>query len=79
MKKTELTREVQERLKEDIKEFFQEKRDEEISDYFADLLVKFMYDSIGPTFYNAAIKDAYAFMSGKVEDLFELEKKPRFK
>lgn len=78
MKKTELTKEVLEQLKKDVKEFFLEKRDEEISDYFADLLVKFMYESVGWSFYNAAIKDAYVFMSGKVDDLFELEKKPRF-
>lgn len=78
MKKPELTKEVEQKLVEEIKLFFHEKRDEEISDYFADLLVKFMYDSIGPVFYNAAIKDAYVFMGNKVEDLFELEKKPRF-
>lgn len=78
MENIKISNEVKKQMIDDIKEFFYDKREEEISDFFAEMLLEFMLESIGPMIYNQGIKDSYAFMSNKIDDLFELEKKPRF-
>jgi uncharacterized protein (DUF2164 family) len=59
----------------DIKEYFFEERDEQLSDFQAQNLLEFILNSIGPSIYNQAIADAHAVMSNNVEDLFGLEKR----
>lgn len=66
--------EVRKKLIEDIKTFFWNEKDEEISNLSAEILLDFILNNVGPHIYNQAIGDAYAFISGKVEDVFELEK-----
>lgn len=77
MKSIELTKEVKEEQIKNIKEFFLSERDEAISDFQAETLLQFILREIGPQIYNQAIADAYALMSDKVEDLYELEKRNR--
>ena len=77
MKSIELTKEVKEEQIKNIKEFFLSERDEAISDFQAETLLQFILREIGPLIYNQAIADAYALMSSKVEDLYELEKRNR--
>ncbi len=74
MEKIELTKEAKKQMIEDIKIYFSEKREEEMGDLAAQLLLNFMMEKIGPMFYNQAIRDAYLFMSDKLEDLYGLEK-----
>ena len=49
---------------ENIKIFFFEKRDEEISDLVALLLLDFICEKFGPYFYNIGVHDAGLFISG---------------
>lgn len=70
-----LSEEAKKQAVDDIKEFFIERRDEEIGQLAAELLLDFMIEKIGAVIYNQAIQDAQAFMNGKVEDLYGLEKR----
>lgn len=72
-----LKAEVRKNLIEEIKRFFWNEKEEEISDLFADMLLDFILNSVGPHIYNQAIGDAYTFINEKAEDLFELEKSLR--
>lgn len=73
--KIKLEKHIKKNLIEEIKRFFWNERDEELSDLAAEILLDFVLNKIGPHIYNEGIKDAYAFMNEKVEDLFGLEKR----
>ncbi len=53
----------------ELKAFFLEAFDEELSDYRAERLLEFFLTSLGPPVYNQAVQDARAFMLDKLEDL----------
>jgi uncharacterized protein (DUF2164 family) len=74
MKAISLSEELKKQAVEEIKEYFIERRDEEIGQLAAELLLDFMMEKVGGIIYNQAIRDAQAFMSEKVEDLYGLEK-----
>ena len=78
MQKLELNKERRLAAINDLKTFFANEKNEDISDFQAGLLLDFMINSIGPYLYNQAIEDAYQLMREKVEDLYGLEKR-RFK
>lgn len=42
---------------EDIQYFFQQERDEEISEFQAERVLEFVKETLAPYFYNAAIQD----------------------
>ena len=75
MKPIALSTEHQQEALRDIKEYFFEERDEQLSDFQAQNLLDFILNRIGPSIYNQAIADAHAVMSNSVEDLFGLEKR----
>jgi uncharacterized protein (DUF2164 family) len=77
MKKIELPKEVKKQAVSDIKEYFSKEMDQQIGDLSADLMLDFILENIGPAVYNQAIKDAYLFLSERVEDLYSLERNPR--
>lgn len=77
MKKFELPKEIKKQLIDEIKGFFYDRKDEEISDFFAESLVEFMIEKASPIIYNQAIEDAYTFMRDKIEDIYSLEKRER--
>lgn len=77
VKKIELKKEVQAEIIREIKMYFEKERDEELGDLSAVMFLDFITEKIGPYYYNQAVRDAYAFMSEKVEDMFGLEKRPR--
>lgn len=60
-----------------IRRYFDEKRDGEIGDLQAMLLVDFFLEEVAPTVYNQAIMDAQSFLQGRIADLeascYELE------
>lgn len=52
-----------------IKRYFDEKREEEIGDLHARLLLDFFLREIAPSVYNQAITDARAYFQERVADL----------
>lgn len=74
MKVITLSEELKKQAIDDIKNYFIERRDEEIGQLAAELFLDFMIEKVGVTIYNQAIRDAQAFMSEKVDDLYGLEK-----
>ena len=56
-----------------IKNFFLEKREEEIGDLAAMFILDFFMEKLAADFYNQGIYDAYKHISDRVEDLFELQ------
>jgi uncharacterized protein (DUF2164 family) len=73
----EINKDVKKELLNSIKHFFLKERNEEISDFQASFILDFILDHIAPYIYNQAITDAHTLMSGKIEDLYGLEKRPR--
>ncbi len=63
----------------EIQRYFYEERNEEIGNLAAENMLEFFKNSLGPYFYNEAIKDARNLMEEKMasieEDLYSLEKK----
>jgi uncharacterized protein (DUF2164 family) len=64
-----LSKEIETRLTDSIKQFYVEYMDGEIGDLKATLLLDFCIKEIGPCIYNKAIADAQAIMHEKVDDL----------
>ena len=71
----ELSKERKQILIDSIKKFFTEERDEEISDFKAELYLDFILDNAGVYIYEQAIADAHDFMLEKTDELFTLEKR----
>lgn len=73
----ELKKEIREVLVENLKRYFWNERDEEISNLGAELLLDYIINNVGPYIYNKAIEDSYAYMNERIEDLLGLEKRLR--
>jgi len=73
----DLKKDVREVLTEDLKRYFWNERDEELSNLGAELLLDFIITHIGPYIYNKGIEDSYTYMSERIEDLLGLEKRLR--
>ena len=73
----ELKKEIRELLVGNLKRYFGNERDEELSNLGAELLLDFIVNDIGPYIYNQAIEDSYAYMNERIEDLLGLEKRFR--
>ena len=73
----ELKKEIRELLVGNLKRYFWNERDEELSNLGAELLLDFIVNDIGPYIYNQAIEDSYAYMNERIEDLLGLEKRFR--
>jgi uncharacterized protein (DUF2164 family) len=58
-----------------LREFFQETREEELSEFQAAALLDFFLRHVGPGIYNRAIADSHAFLLQKLDDLYGLEKR----
>jgi uncharacterized protein (DUF2164 family) len=73
MKKTlQLSPEQQKDAIAELKNYFQNERDEELTDLAGILLLDFITEKLGPMFYNKGISDAQRFMGERVEDLYAL-------
>lgn len=73
----ELKKEIREVLIENLKKYYWNDRDEELSNLGAELLLDFIVNNIGPYIYNKAIEDSYAYMNERIEDMLGLEKRLR--
>jgi len=64
-----------------LKQRFEEDFDEEISDFRAEGLIDFFVRELGPPVYNQGVRDACAYMQGKLTDVegevYEPETPPR--
>ena len=52
-----------------LKQRFEEDFDEEISDFRAEGLIDFFVRELGPPVYNQGVRDACAYMQGKLTDV----------
>jgi len=57
-----------------LQTYFLAERSEELGELAASLLVDFIVSDLSAPIYNRAVADAYALMSERLEELFELEK-----
>lgn len=64
-----LSEEAKKRAIDSIKRYFEEKREEEIGDLHAGLLLDFFLREIGPAVYNRAIRDARDYFQERSADL----------
>ena len=77
MKDIELSPEAKRSALDEIKAFFLDQHDQEISDFQASAFLQFVLIKIAPPIYNQAIADAHQLLTDRIEDLFALEKRPR--
>lgn len=73
----EFSKEVRKVLVENLIRFYSEERDEEITHLGAELILDYIVNNIGPYIYNKAIEDAATYMSQRIEDLHDLDKRER--
>ena len=52
-----------------LRGFFAEEFDEEVSEFRAEQLLDFFLEAIGPPIYNQAVQDARGFIMRKLDDL----------
>lgn len=71
----ELEREDRQEAVRLLREFFQETREETLSEFQASALLDFFLRYVGPGIYNRAIADSHAFLLQKLDDLYGLEKR----
>ena len=71
MKKIKLPKENKKKAIIDIMKYFQEERDEEISQLQAQLILDFVIDKIGPHIYNQGISDMQKYLYSKAEEMWE--------
>ena len=69
-----LPKEKREELTDYIKEYFYKERQEDLGDLGAGLILDFIIEKMGPTFYNQGVADAYKFIDDKLGDILELQK-----
>lgn len=70
----ELNKEVRVVLVENLKRYYWNERNEELSNLGAQLLLDFIVNDIGPYIYNKAVEDSYAYLNERIEDLLGLQK-----
>ncbi len=71
--KIKLSKEIQEEMKVEMKNYFLNERDEELGDLAATLLLDFIIENLGPQIYNQGVSDSYKFIQEKSEDLLSLQ------
>lgn len=52
-----------------LREYFEEHFDEPVSDFRAEGLIDFFVKELGPPVYNQGVRDACAYMQGKLTDV----------
>lgn len=72
--KMKISKEMKESMMNSIKHFYATEKDEEIGDLKAMLLLDFFTEKLAPHFYNQGVSDSHAYLSEKLEDLFEIQK-----
>ena len=69
-----LDKKIEKKIIEDIKEFFHDARDEEISDLEGMLILDFFREKIAAEFYNMGVSAAYRRLHEISEDILSIQK-----
>lgn len=64
-----LDAERQKRLLADLQSFFLDEMDEEITEFRAEQILRFVVEAAGPEIYNQAVQDARKYVQDKLDDL----------
>jgi uncharacterized protein (DUF2164 family) len=64
-------------MAEEVKKFFANHRDEQLSDFQAMVFVDFVMEKMAMYIYNQGIEDAHNYMVDRVEDMYGLQKRHR--
>jgi uncharacterized protein (DUF2164 family) len=69
-----LTKEQRTEMIAAIKHYFLKKREEEIGDLQAGLVLDFIVEELALEFYNQGVSDSYTYMKDTIEDLLSIRK-----
>lgn len=72
--KFDLSKEQKDEMAGLIKQYFETERGEDIGNLAALLILDFFVDELAPLFYNIGVEDAHAYLSAKLDDIFEIQK-----
>lgn len=61
-------------MKEEIKKFFYEERDEVLGDLASEIILDFFTEKLGKEFYNLGVNDAKYYFQERIEDVLEIQK-----
>lgn len=56
-----------------IKKYYQDEKDEEISDLASSLMLDFIINELASEFYNQGVYDSYKYMNERCEDLLGIQ------
>ncbi|KKI89989.1 hypothetical protein WQ54_22910 [Bacillus sp. SA1-12] len=74
----QLSKEARNRMKEEIKSYFYNERDEEIGEIATDSFLEFCMEKLGPYFYNEGVQDAIKIINERnmqsEDDLYSLKR-----
>jgi uncharacterized protein (DUF2164 family) len=69
-----ITKEQHDNMIAAIKHYFLKKREEEIGDLQAGLMLDFILEELAPEFYNQGVSDSYSYMKDTIEDVLSIRK-----
>ncbi|ASK62610.1 hypothetical protein CFK37_10820 [Virgibacillus phasianinus] len=72
--KFELSKEQKDEMASLIKGYFETERGEDIGDLASLLILDFFIEELAPLFYNIGVEDSHAYMSSKLDEIFEIQK-----
>lgn len=72
--KFEITKEQKDEMAGLIKGYFETERGEDIGHLASLLILDFFVDELAPLFYNIGVEDSHAYLSSKLDDIFEIQK-----
>lgn len=73
--KIKISKEKEEHMLDEIKEYFEVERGEELGDLASSIILHFITEKLAPEFYNQGVYDAHKYMSDRCDDLLTIEMK----
>ena len=70
-----LSKEQKENMIYLLQGYFKDEQGEEIGNLQAMLLLDFIIDKLAPEFYNLGVEDSHQYLTEKMDDIFEIQKK----
>lgn len=69
-----ISRDEKEKMKEEIKKFFYEERDEDLGDLASEIVLDFFIEKLAKDFYNLGVNDAKSYFEERLENVLEIQK-----
>ncbi|MGM8364509.1 DUF2164 domain-containing protein [Virgibacillus sp. W0181] len=69
-----LTKEQKDEMVGHIQHYFEMELDKQIGNLTAMMILDFITEKFGPTFYNLGVEDSHSYMTEKIDDIFEIQK-----